>query len=130
MALIAGIRFRFDLSFHEIDLQSAESYLSDITSRYSDSIYNQNTDIHVNLEEGSLRATLLVLGTLYIGIGQYGSFRSGIDYMINDAKSLMSLVTSQIVKNGMNETAQTNLTQSLLALLQTKNTQVTQHPQS
>ena len=103
MALIAGIRFQFDLNFHEIDLQGAESYLIDITSRYSDIIYNQKTDVQVKLEEGSLKATLLVLGTLYIGIGQYGSFRSGIDYMIDDAKSLMNLVTSQIVKNGMNE---------------------------
>lgn len=61
MALIAGIRFQFDLNFHEIDLQGAESYLIDITSRYSDIIYNQKTDVQVKLEEGSLKATLLVL---------------------------------------------------------------------
>lgn len=103
MALIAGIEFKFDLNFHEIDLQETEPYLSDIASKYSDIIYNQKTNIHVKLEEGSLKATLLVLGTLYIGIGQYGSFRSGIDYMISDAKLLMHLVTSQIIKNGLNE---------------------------
>ncbi len=103
MSLIAGIEFQFDLNFQEIDLQETESYLSDITSKYSDIIFGQQTDIRATLEEGSLKTTLLVLGTLYIAIGQYGSFRSGIDYMINDAKSLKEFVLSQIVKNGLNE---------------------------
>ncbi len=103
MSLIAGIEFRFDLNFQEIDLKETESYLSDITSKYSDIIFDQQTDIRAALEEGSLKATLLVLGTLYIAIGEYGSFRSGIDYMINDAKSLKDLVSSKIVKNGLNE---------------------------
>lgn len=103
MSLIAGIEFQFDLNFQEIDLQETESYLRDITSKYSDIIFGQQTDIRATLEEGSLKATLLVLGTFYIAIGQYGSFRSGIDYMINDAKSLKGLVSSQIVKNGLNE---------------------------
>lgn len=103
MSLIAGIEFRFDLNFQEIDLKKTESYLSDITSKYSDIIFDQQTDIRVTLEEGSLKATLFVLGTLYIAIGEYGSFRSGIDYMINDAKLLKDLVSSKIVKNGLNE---------------------------
>ena len=103
MSLIAGIEFQFDLNFQEIDLQETESYLRDITSKYSDIIFGQQTDIRATLEEGSLKATLLVLGTLYIAIGQYESFRSGIDYMINDAKSLKDLVSSQIVKSGLNE---------------------------
>jgi hypothetical protein len=103
VSLIAGIEFQFDLNFQEIDLQETESYLRDITSKYSDIIFGQQTDIRAILEEGSLKATLLVLGTLYIAIGQYGSFRSGIDYMINDAKSLKDLVSSQIIKNGLNE---------------------------
>lgn len=103
MSLIAGIEFRFDLNFQEIDLKETESYLSDITSKYSDIIFDQQTDIRATLEEGSLKATLFVLGTLYIAIGEYGSFRSGIDYMINDTKSLKDLVSSKIVKNGLNE---------------------------
>lgn len=103
MSLIAGIEFRFDLNFQEIDLKETESYLSDITSKYSDIIFDQQTDIRATLEDGSLKATLLVLGSLYIAIGEYGSFRSGIDYMINDAKSLKDLVSSKIVKNGLNE---------------------------
>lgn len=103
MALIAGFDFHFDLDFYEIHIQEAESYLSGLTSKYSNIIYDQQTEVGVILEEGSLRARLIVLGVLYIGIGQYGSFRSGIDYMIKDSKSLKELVTSKIVKNGLNE---------------------------
>jgi hypothetical protein len=103
VALLAGLEFHFDLDFQEVPLQEAERYLEELTSKYTNLIYDQQTTIHVRLQEGSLKVTLAVIGALYIGIGQYGSFRSGIDYMIKDAKSLKSLVTSEIVKNGMNE---------------------------
>ena len=103
MALLAGLEFHFDLDFHEIQLQEAESYLEKLTSKYANLIFDQQTVVHVKLQDGSLKVTLTVVGALYIGIGQYGSFRSGIDYMIKDAKSLKELVTSEIVKNGMNE---------------------------
>ncbi len=103
MALLAGIEFHFDLDFHEVPLQEAEQYLKGLTSKYANLIFDQQPEVHARLEDGSLKVTLAVIGALYIGIGQYGSFRSGIDYMIKDAKSLKELVTSEIVKNGMNE---------------------------
>lgn len=103
MALLAGLEFHFDLDYHEVPLQEAERYLEELTSKYANLIFNQKVVIHVKLEDGSLKVVLAVVGILYIGIGQYGSFRSGIDYMIKDAKSLKDLVTSEIVKNGMNE---------------------------
>jgi hypothetical protein len=55
VSLIAGIEFRFDLNFQEIDLQETESYLRDITSKYSDIIFDQQTDIRATLEERSLK---------------------------------------------------------------------------
>jgi hypothetical protein len=103
MALLAGIEFRFDLDFHEVPLQEAEQYLKGLISKYANLIFDQQTEVYVRLEDGSLKVILAVVGALYIGIGQYGSFRSGIDYMIKDAKSLKELVASEIVKNGMNE---------------------------
>lgn len=103
MAVLAGLEFHFDLDFNEVPLLEAEHYLEELTSKYANLIYGQQTKIDVRLYEGSLKAFVFVTGVLYIGIGQYGSFRSGIDYMIKDAKSLNSLVTSEIVKNGMKE---------------------------
>src|SRR5690606_28837010 len=87
VALLAGFDFHFDLDFNEIPLHEAERYLEELTSKYANLIYDQQTKIYVRLQEGSLKVTLTVVGALYIGIGQYGSFRSGIDYMIKDAKS-------------------------------------------
>ncbi len=62
---------------------------------------NQNS--YTSFEDGSLKVGLAIIGAIYIGIGQYGSFRSGIDYLIKDAKSLQEFVTSEIVRNGLNE---------------------------
>ncbi|TNC81307.1 MAG: hypothetical protein C9356_09390 [Oleiphilus sp.] len=103
MAFVAGMEFRFDLDFHELNLNETEDYLKRVVSEYSDLIYGQNTEVRVQLSEGSVRVKLAVIGAIYIGIGQYGSFRSGIDHLIQDAKSLREVVTSQIIKNGLNE---------------------------
>ena len=103
MALLAGIEFHFELDFHEVQLQESEDYLKGLASKYANLIFNQHTEVYARLEDGSLKVTLAVIGALYIGIGQYGSFRSGIDYMIKDANSLKELVASEIVKNGMNK---------------------------
>jgi len=103
VAYIAGMDFHFDIEFGEIDIQETENYLKEIVSKYSDLIYRQKTEVYVHLEDGSLKVRLAIVGAIYIGIGQYGSFRSGIDYLINDAKSLKEIVTSEIVRNGINE---------------------------
>lgn len=34
----------------------------------------------------SVKVYIALTGAIYLAIGQYGSFRSGIDYMIEDAK--------------------------------------------
>ena len=75
MALLAGIEFRFDLDFHEVPLQEAEQYLKGLISKYANLIFDQQTEVYVRLEDGSLKVILAVVGALYIGIGQYGSFR-------------------------------------------------------
>jgi hypothetical protein len=103
VALIAGVEFHFDIDFSELDLQETENYLKSIVSKYSDLIYDQRTEVHVKLEDGSLKVKLAIVGAIYIAIGQYGSFRSGIDYLIKDAKSIKELTTSEIVRKGLNE---------------------------
>ncbi len=104
MANIAGMEFHFDLKFDDINIEESELYFKQLVSKYANLIYGQETIIHVRFEEGSIKVTLWILGTIYIAIGQYGSFRSGIDYMIKDAKSLKELVQSEIIKNGVKET--------------------------
>ncbi|MDQ7049024.1 MAG: hypothetical protein Q9M92_05570 [Enterobacterales bacterium] len=44
------------------------------------------------VEEGSVKAWLTVVGTIYAGIASYGSFRSGIDYLAEDSKDFSEYV--------------------------------------
>lgn len=103
MAYLAGIEFHFDLDFNEVPIKESENYLENLVLKYSNLVFKQKTQVHVRLEDGSLKVILIVIGSLYMGIGQYGSFRSGIDYMIKDAKSLKEILIGEIVKNGLDE---------------------------
>lgn len=103
MALVAGMKFHFDLDFSELDLEETERYLQGVVSRFSNPVYRQETDVYVRLEDGSLKVTLAIVGALYIAIGQYGSFRSGVDYLIKDAKAIKELVQSEVVRNGLSD---------------------------
>ena len=58
-------------------------------------------EVEINLVDGSLKAYILVLGTLYIAIGQYGSFRSGLEYLKQDADTIFNGTMSQLYKNGL-----------------------------
>ncbi|MGF1807793.1 hypothetical protein L4C31_21385 [Aliivibrio sifiae] len=66
-------------------------------------MFSQNVKIDAYLSEGSIRATLVVVGSLYAAIAGYGSLRSGIDYLIDDAKLLKSLFSKSLVRNGLPE---------------------------
>jgi len=103
VAQIAGMYLHFDILFDEIDEREAEEYISSIVKSYSDLIFNQESKLRVQIREGSVKVYVALTGAIYLAIGQYGSFRSGIDYMIEDAKYLKGLVVSQLIKNGLSE---------------------------
>lgn len=97
------MHLHFDISFYEIDERETEEYISSIVKSYSNIIFDQETELNVRVYEGSVKVYIAVTGAIYLAIGQYGSFRSGIDYMIEDAKNLKGLVVSQLIKNGVSE---------------------------
>ncbi|MRJ44584.1 hypothetical protein KF946_10250 [Idiomarina loihiensis] len=103
MAQIAGMHLHFDIPFYEIDERETEEYISSIVKSYSNIIFDQETELKVGVYEGSVKVYIALTGAIYLAIGQYGSFRSGIDYMIEDAKNLKGLVVSQLIKNGVSE---------------------------
>ena len=103
MSQIAGIDLHFDLSFDDIDKKETELYVTSIVEKYANLIFNQNLHIHTEVYEGSVKARIVLIGAIYMAIGQYGSFRSGIDYMIEDSKSLKGLIVRQLIKNGLLE---------------------------
>ena len=103
MIQLAGMEILIDMDFSLIDEKSVESYFKELISKFSDQLFSQETLIEVHLSEGSVRTVLIVAGVIYTAIGQYGSFRSGIDYMVNDSKLLKTIVLSQLIKGGLDE---------------------------
>jgi len=50
---------------------------------------------NVEFKEGSLRVYATIAGLLYLAIGQYGSFRSGVDYITTDVKRLSESIINE-----------------------------------
>ena len=103
MAYLAGIKIILDIEFSEIDEKEAEQYLSNIVKKYAELIFDQKLELSIHLDEGSLKINIAIIGALYLAIGQYGSFRSGIDYLIKDSKTLTNIVVSELVRNGVSD---------------------------
>jgi hypothetical protein len=103
MAYISGIEIIIDVDFHEVDYVKTEEYINSIVKKHSELLFNQTLVIQTHLHEGSLKITAVIIGSLYIAIGQYGSFRSGVDYLIKDAKILKDITVSHLVRAGVND---------------------------
>lgn len=65
-----------------------------LSARASFFLYEE-VETDVELREGSLKIYATILGGLYFGISQYGSFRSGIDYLAADAKRVSEYAVSE-----------------------------------
>lgn len=52
-------------------------------------------DVEVEFREGSLKSYLTIAGAIYIAIGNYGDFRSGIDILYTDIKRLADTLVSE-----------------------------------
>ncbi|WP_157959050.1 hypothetical protein [Salinicola endophyticus] len=98
---IVYLHLDFDLSYD--DFEATREYLINVTGQYSSVIYRQNSNVRVELRDGSVKAWILVAGSIYLAIGQYGSFRSGVDQVIKDAKSVKEFITDTLVKDGVDE---------------------------
>ncbi|MFS4424918.1 hypothetical protein [Stutzerimonas stutzeri] len=102
MTTIAHLHYTLDLDFYHVDLQEAGDYLARAASQYSNLIFRQQTKIDIDFDEGSLKANIIVGGLIYL-LANYGSVRSSVDYFIKDAKSLQQLITSDLIKSGLDE---------------------------
>lgn len=59
--------------------------------------YGPECLLELELEEGSIKARLAVLGALYLAIGEYGDFRSGLDQLIRDARAFSQHVIADTI---------------------------------
>lgn len=98
---VVYLHLDFDLSYD--DFEATREYLTNVAGRYSSIIYRQDSKVRVELRDGSVKAWILVAGSIYVAVGQYGSFRSGIDQIIKDAKSVKEYIADTLVKDGVKQ---------------------------
>jgi hypothetical protein len=91
--------FRFDFEYNEENQERIkDAYLSQIDQIDTEFLKNKEFfKIAIEFEKGSLKTRIIVLGTaIYIGIGQYGSFRSGVREILNDVNWFSENVIERI----------------------------------
>ena len=65
-----------------------------ISSRGKFFIYDE-VNTSVEFKEGSLKVYATIVGSIFIAIGQYGSFRAGVDFLSSDVKRLSETIVSE-----------------------------------
>ena len=75
----------------------AREYFYEIAKPISYDLFHQDIEIEIRFEDGSWKTWIAVSGAIYIGIGQYGSFRSGIDYLVKDERKFSDTIIERFV---------------------------------
>lgn len=101
MTSLSKIFIHIDINFSEIEKEYGKQYLENLIKSYADNLYRQNAKIDLYLVDGSLKIYITIIGVIYLAIGQYGSFRSGIDYLKKDTEVLSKIIVNDLQKNGL-----------------------------
>lgn len=75
----------------------AAAFLSEIAKPISIDLFEQNTRIELRFQDGSWKAWLSVAGVIYLAVGQYGSFRSGIEAIVKDSRQFSNIVVERFI---------------------------------
>ena len=101
MTELATIEVVFNGTYSKEEKEAGKLYLLELLTPTCNTLYRQDVHFDVYLEDGSLKAVLIVAGSIYAAIGAYGSFRSGLDQLKKDAIVVASLLEADIRKNGI-----------------------------
>lgn len=96
---------KFDLEYNEANIQlikeMIEYQIYDIIKKKD--YKNEFIKFSIEFDEGSLITRVKLWGsvlfTLYIGVGQYGSFRSGVREAVKDIRNFSTTLTEQLEQN-------------------------------
>ena len=79
----------------EAELESFKAEIEKFLEARGRFFVYEAVDTSVELKEGSLKVYATIVGAIYIAIGQYGSFRSGVDFLASDVKRLSETIVSE-----------------------------------
>ena len=88
--------FKFDFEFTEkYKTLLAEIYSQKLKGKSKEFLKLPEIKISIEFDKGSLKTKIKIWGlvaTIYIGVGQYGSFRQGIREIVNDVRDFSEYV--------------------------------------
>jgi hypothetical protein len=99
---LAQSYIRFDFKANDEFKTALEEYLLHKGKEYAKDFFNKDLVINeffftVETEDGSLKSRLKIFGTLLIGgLISYGGIRTGIDYLIQDARAITNHIVTDI----------------------------------
>lgn len=101
MTELTGFYFYFDFSASDVEKLQAKKHYKELVQNVSKILYQQEVEVRVEFRDGSLEMFLGIVGAIYLAIGQYGSFRAGVNQIIEDAKTLKKIIISNLNKHGV-----------------------------
>jgi len=93
----AYLNLTIDASASEIE--AVRTYLAEVGRCIAIEVYGQEIEIEIRIEDGSLKAWVTVVGLIWVGVASYGSFRTGIDYLVHDGRQFGEMVTSRFIED-------------------------------
>lgn len=95
---------KFNFEFTEINKKLVkEAYLQYISSQsreFLKSVSEEHLIISIEYEKGSLKTRIIAWGTaIYLGVANYGAFRSGIREMVNDSRDFSEFIYHTITND-------------------------------
>lgn len=104
MLKIAETYIHLKIEPTDIFIEKSKAYLFYRSQSIANEIFHDEINVYVRVESGSYKAWVTVVGAIFIGISQYGSFRSGIDHIVNDARTCSEHVISDFInESGVKE---------------------------
>lgn len=102
MTKIAEAYMRLDIRLDRRDKIEFKQYLEKQAHIYAAELFHQDVTFVVHVEDGSVKAWVLVGGILFTNaLVQYGSVRTGMDYAIRDARYFSENVLNDIKSSGV-----------------------------
>ena len=103
MSLLSVHYYHLDIELNENEIEKFKEKFRQVAKNISLILYNQNVEVRIKVEQGSLKTWIAIIGTLYFAIGEYGSFRSGVDQLIEDSKIVQKVIEVAIKNSGYQE---------------------------
>lgn len=101
MTDLAETYFRLAIRIEDSDREKLEAILEGIARNAAQGLFSQETEISVTLREGTLKGWIKVIGGIYAAVAAYGSFRSGVDYLVHDGQKFSNAISSTIENSGI-----------------------------